>query len=326
MSDLFESNIELILEEEGLTCTDPLAQKQLIQTVSEDQIPLRIVNRYEIRPDKIRCAVCGTDKKHNSGVTIEFQSGDLALSGRDCASRMFGTTSINKLFKDMEYRERAVTLHKFVAPAKKACQLAIESIEDQWLPVEIAITQFASKFNSNFSQQFKQIRREGPNARITVKLTDMHGDQRLERARLICKTRGHGQHREVGIDSVEVLTVVSTLSRYSRKLSKILERLDIESNGNKEFQDLNIERLKISTDLIECISKLKKSAKFFTDENLILLAAYFSLISSERIHFSFSKNRQLIEEIDMWGDKHAIEVPNLIGMDAFGNPGQMLKL
>lgn len=123
------------LKQAGLRLNSPLLQDGLVNSVGRDMKPLRMLNRY-YSPNRIRCAVCGTDKKHNSGVTLEFADGAKALSGLTCARKFFGHDQISIIESRFKDREAEVVLRALVGPSLDAVQHARANIDPSWLALE----------------------------------------------------------------------------------------------------------------------------------------------------------------------------------------------
>lgn len=129
------------LRKAGLTIGDPREQDNLLERVPDGVEPIGILNSYEFREEKVRCAVCARRQQHNLGITLQLPDGQKALCGSDCAEDLYGPDVWLRLDRDFQARQREVVLKEVVAPMADLLK-RIRAVAGPWFGPAKAIREF----------------------------------------------------------------------------------------------------------------------------------------------------------------------------------------
>lgn len=307
---------------QGFFCSDPLGQIGLIQSVTPSHVPLEIINRYENRPERVRCGVCKTDRKHNAGFTIKFSNGDLALCGRICAKRVFGSELVSRLEVEFEKRKSDSYVRLVVEPAKDACFRTHAALHGGLIESE----SLAARFCSALKQfgLFPEDSRRGTGEAILT-FSDLAGDKTLLRAMEILAKRVKGPHEKILIlGSNDIAEMGSDFRQADRQLLRIIDTLRNRDIDTKRISELNGERLELIGRIDDAWGRLREFFRYFDEDRLICLAAWL------KIHFgydsvSYSKSKKELILRDVFGGEVSISCPTSVDMTSLSSPGYLLK-
>lgn len=86
---------------EGLVISHPELQPGLTDVIPPGELPSHYINRYQAE-EEVRCAFCDKHTPHKRGFTAQMEDGRIALCGRDCAAKYFGTEAAEKFEAELE--------------------------------------------------------------------------------------------------------------------------------------------------------------------------------------------------------------------------------
>lgn len=81
----------------------PDKQKGLLEVVPKDSVPTEYINQYSIEYE-VSCALCDKHTPHKNGFTASFPGKGIALIGKDCGRKHFGTHDAIRFETDLKFK------------------------------------------------------------------------------------------------------------------------------------------------------------------------------------------------------------------------------
>lgn len=274
----------------GLRVSHPERQEGLIEALSYGKAPTGILNKYS-SVNRLRCAVCRCDGKHNSGITLVFSDGTKALCGLQCAKKFFGRETILRIEKNFSLAERSIVLRKQLEPSLEAIDGAICILEAGWLNYEKEINEFRESFTLCL----------GSNA-----------------LRFLC-----GQ--KLFYTDVVFERQISSLSFVYRRLKELKAELNKSTVSDKQISQSNISRLTIPQTIEERVRYFKFFQRFTEAENLASLGRW--CFKNEDLQMSVGSNHSSI----LFGaakrrPSQSIRLPKIVDLESLSSVIGILSL
>lgn len=293
-SDLLQAKASA-LREAGLSVSDPRDQENLVERVPNGVEPLGILNSYEFREEKVRCAVCDKKTPHNIGITLSLPNGKKALCGSDCAEVLYGREVWIRMERDFKARERDVVL-KMVVASMAPLLKETRKLASPWFGAAKAIRDFIEEFHE-IAPAFLETLRDRV-SRHDGHLEDTNG-------KLVWTIRGGACLLD---DPAKCLNDLGEIIREAEGL------LQKKSDKTEDLERLSQIKGDLRTGLYHVAGILFSARQFIASENLSKIAKWAGngAKNGRRHRVTTAADGQAVYEIetgkDVFGDVQAWEI------------------